>query len=366
MTQEKIWFNDIVKTMEPRWVMISMATWAVWMLLFIIWSNLNFNPLKYLAWILSILAILFFILFTIFFIIRVFKFPQDIKNDLSHPITANFFAWIFISTSIIVAIIWNVLQPLWWCINPKLISSIFYYIWLIIGILTIMFVPFMLTISENVDSKHAIWIWFLPPVGLFVLLFAGNFMFLHHNIWNWIIYFNSLLFWVAFILYFLVLSMVYARLKFHPLPAPEVAPSFVIWLAPVWVSIIALNTYFLVLKWHNIFNWDLSVVKTLINIVSTMIAWFGIWWFAITFLILSYYLIKKSLPYTLWWWALVFPVAAFGISFKFLAIDLSCPFLCGFTTFLWVIAFILWLVVFYKTLIWIITKKAFQRPKVIK
>ena len=366
MTQEKIWFNDIIKTMEPRWVMSSMASWAVWMLLFIVWGKFDFSILKYLWWVLSILAIVFFVLFMIMFILRIIKFPEEIKKDLSHPIAANFFAWIFISASVIVTIIWNVLKPLWWCINPGFTSSVFYYIALILWVLIAVFVPFMLTVSEKVDSKHAIWIWFLPPVWLFVLLFAGNFMYLNHNIGDWIIYFNSLLFGVAFILYFLVLSMIYARLKFHPLPAPEVAPSFVIGLAPVGVSIIALNTYFLVLKSNNLLNWDLSVVKTLISIVSSMLAWFGIWWFAVTFLILSYYLIKKSLPYTLGWWALVFPIAAFGISFKFLATDLSCKYLCYFAAFLAVIAFVLWIIVFYKTLVWIITKKAFIRPKVVK
>jgi len=362
---EKIWFNDIIKSMEPRWVMSSMATGAVSMLLFIVWSKFNFVLLKYIAWILSFLAILFFILFVVFFGLRVIKYPWEIKKDLSHPITANFFAWIFISASVLVSDIFNVLKPLWWCLNPNLTSSIFYYIALILGVMIIVFVPFMLTISEKVDSKHAIWIWFLPPVGLFVLLFAGNFMYLNWNIGNWVIYFNSLLFWLAFILYFLVLSMIYARLKFHPLPAPEVAPSFVIWLAPVGVAIIALNTYLKVLSTNNIFHWDLSVIKTLISIFSSMLAGFGIWWFAVTFLILSYYLIKKSLPYTLGWWALVFPVAAFGISFKFLALDLSCTYLCYFAIFLAIIASVLWIVVFYKTLVWIITKKAFIRPKVV-
>jgi tellurite resistance protein TehA-like permease len=46
------------------------------------------------------------------FILRIFKFPREVKKDLSHPITANFFAGIFISVAVIVSAIWNVLHPL--------------------------------------------------------------------------------------------------------------------------------------------------------------------------------------------------------------------------------------------------------------
>jgi tellurite resistance protein TehA-like permease len=63
--------------------------------------------------------------------------------------------------------------------NAVLISKIFYIIALVLGTIIPVLVPFMLTISEKVDSKHAIGIWFLPPVGIFVLVFAGNFMALH-------------------------------------------------------------------------------------------------------------------------------------------------------------------------------------------
>ncbi len=366
MTKEKIWFWDIVKTMEPRWVMSSMATWAVWILTMIIWAKFNLVFLKYFAGILSILAIIFFILFSIIFILRIFKFPQEVKKDLSHPIAANFFAWIFISAAIIVSAIWNVLDPLGWCINAVLASKIFYIIALILGTIIPILVPFMLTISENVDSKHAIWIWFLPPVWIFVLVFAWNFMALH-GIWvNWIPYISIFYMWIAFILYFLVLSMIYARLKFHSLPVPEVAPSFVIWLAPVGVSIVALNTFNAVLKKNNIFNWDLNFLHNFISLVSSMLAWFGFWWFLLTILILGYYWIKKSIPYTLGWWALVFPVAAFGIGLKFIVLDLSCSWLCPVILFVWGLALVLWIIVFYKTLVWIITKKAFARPKVVK
>ncbi len=128
MTQEKIWFWDIVKTMEPRWVMSSMATWAVGMLTMIVGTKLNFMFLKYFAWILSILAIIFFILFVIIFSLRIFKYPGEVKKDLSHPIAANFFAWIFISAAVIVTIIWNVLNPLGWVALVFPVAA--FWIWL--------------------------------------------------------------------------------------------------------------------------------------------------------------------------------------------------------------------------------------------
>jgi hypothetical protein len=65
--------------------------------------------------------------------------------------------------------------------------------------------------------------------------------------------------------------MVYSRLKFHPLPAPEVAPSFVIGLAPVGVSIIALNTFDLVLQKNNLFNWNLEFLHNTVSLLSSML-----------------------------------------------------------------------------------------------
>ena len=368
MTQEtiKLWFWDVVKTMEPRWVMSSMATGAVSILTMIVAGKFSLVWLKYVAGIIWFLAILFFILFAIFFTLRLIKFPQEVKKDLTHPIAANFFAGIFISAAVIVSVIWNVLAKLHFCLFPGIWSRIFYVIALVLGLTIPVLVPFMLTISESVDPKHAIWIWFLPPVGIFVLVFAGNFMALH-GIWSdFILYLNIFLLGMAFMLYLLVNSMIYARLKFYPLPAPEVAPSFVIWLAPIGVSVIAINTYYLALMKNNIFNWNLDFIHSLVQILSAMLYGYWFWWFILTVLIISYYLLKKSLPYSLGWWAFVFPVAAFGIGLKFLAIDLSCSWICPIALVVWVIAMILWLVVLYKTLVWIITKKAFVRPKVVK
>jgi len=97
-----------------------MSTWAVWILTMIIWWKFDLMFLKIFAGILSILAIVFFILFILMFTFRIFKFPGEVKKDLSHPIAANFFAWIFISAAVIVSAIWNVLDPLGWCMNAVL------------------------------------------------------------------------------------------------------------------------------------------------------------------------------------------------------------------------------------------------------
>jgi tellurite resistance protein TehA-like permease len=95
-------------------------------------GKFNLIWLKYLAGILVLLAVLFFVLFAIFFTIRLFKFPQEVKKDMSHPIFANFFAGIFISAAVIVAGIWNVLVPLNWCHAPEVVSKIFYLIALVL------------------------------------------------------------------------------------------------------------------------------------------------------------------------------------------------------------------------------------------
>ncbi len=358
---KKVSFFDIVKSMESRRVLSSMATTATWILTMIVWSNLKLIYLKYLASLFVWLGMIIFVVFFVFFLIRIIKYKSLLKKEISHPVSSNFLAWIFISSAVLVAWIWNVLNPLNMCIYPEITTKIFYIIALIVGSIVVILVPFMLTISENVDPKHAVWIWFLPPVGIFVLVFAWNFMTLHNIWWNWIPYLNIFYIWMAFMVYLLVNSMIYSRLKFYPLPAPEIAPSFVIWLAPVWVSIIAINTFYSVIEKTNVFNFDLNTIKTLTSLFSAMLAWYWLRWFIWTILILWFYFIKKSIPYSLSWWAFVFPLAAFWIWLNFVNLNLNCAFICSLTFIIWIITVFLWFFVFYKTIKDIVTLNAFNK-----
>ncbi len=360
---EKIGFWDIVRSFEARWFMSVMSTGAVGIFTQIIAKHFDSPFLKGLANLFVLLAFVFLILVSVFFTLRIFKFFDSVLKDLQHPIAANFFAGINISLAVLATAVLNVLIPNGVVSQSfgLLLAKWLYILALIIGLFLLVLVPVMLIISKKVETKHAIGIWFLPPVGMFVVAFAGNFLAIHNVMRDFIIHFNMFLFGPALILYFLILNLIYYRLKFHPLPAPEVAPSFVIGLAPVGVSVIAFFSYVKLLKVSNATFLNLEVAGNLAEIFASVVYGFGFWWFLVTFIILSYYIIKHKIPYTLGFWAFVFPIAAFGIGTTFF----KFKFMFYVSLFIWLLVLGIWCFVFTKTLISIINKKAFIRPKVI-
>ena len=352
-------FKEIVKSLEARWFMSSMATGAVGIGLNFLVKSFSF--IKYISSFLVILAILFFVLASFFYLLRLFIFPKEVIRDLKHPIINNFFAGIYISIGVLITGILNVLIPNGLSYGLGiLISKILYVLGLLLIIFLIIAIPSIDIVSENVDTRHSLGIWFLPPVGLFVFIFAGNFLAMKGVFVEFIKVFNSLLIGLAFVWWFLRLNFIFYRAKFHPLPPPEMAPSFVIGLAPIGVSVIATQTF------ANLLNNQL--LKQIVDGFGVLIYGFGLWWALITLIILTYYFFKHKIPYSLGFWAFVFPPAAFGIGAKLLSTlqgELSKVFdiiyLISIT-----IATLVWLFVVYKTIKSIYTGKAFQRPKALQ
>ena len=365
--EEKITFWEIVKGFESRWFMSVMSTGAVGVFTQFMAKYLHLPVLKQLADFFVYLALFLVVVVSFVFVLRVVKFFDQVIKDLKHPVAANFFAGINISFAVLTTAILNVLIP-----NNSIehglgitLAEICYLISLVVGISLLVIVPVMLIISKKVETKHALGIWFLPPVGMFVVAFAGNFLAMHGILKEFIMNFNFFLFGPALMLYILILNLIYYRLKFHPLPAPEVAPSFVIGLAPIGVSVIAFLSYVKLLKSSGDFFIDVHVFKTFVEIYSVLIYGFGFWWFAITMIILGYYLVKHKIPYTLGFWAFVFPLAAFGIGLMLVGEAFKLEFIVKIAVFVWLLVMVVWSFVFIKTLISVATKKAFIRPKVI-
>ncbi len=371
MTQSKQFsFFQIVESLEARWFMSSMATGAMGIFTFLIFSVLKILLLKYVSLFFIFLAFLIFIISSILTLVRIILFPKAVFLDSTHPIASHFFSGISISAGVLSTTISNILLPLH--ILPHALSislaTVLYLISIILGIIFFVMVSSMLITSKTTKSNHALGIWLLPPVGIFVGIFAGNFLSMHLSP----LYATNILiahlfcFGIALFGYFYTMNLIFHRIKFHPLPPSAMAPSFLIPLAPVGVSVIALLSFTSALENVPALDDVFSSISSFSLLYIPFIIGFGFFWMLSVFLVIRHYLREEGIPFSLGFWAFVFPVDAFGIGLFFASKILFFSFLLPVTIVVWIISLLLWAYVFMKTLSAIRTGKVFFRPKEVQ
>jgi tellurite resistance protein TehA-like permease len=171
--------------------------------------------------------------------------------------------------------------------------------------------------------------WFLPPVGLFVLVFAGNFLAMRmENIHyaNVLLVFNVVVLGVAILLTAMVYTFFMQRSFFYNFPRKDVAPSFMIGVAPLGVSIIAINTILPLIAKVGIASPDLQILTVLIKGASLLLWGFGLWWLIMASLLTMTYFFRGGVPVTLGYWAFIFPPAAYTIASLIVANSLNLMF----------------------------------------
>jgi len=370
MTPQKTSFSQIIESLEARWFMSSMATGAMGIFTFLLFSTLKIPFLKYLALGLITIAFGVFIISSALTIIRCVQFPKAVLGDSKHPIASNFFAGISISAGVLSTSISNVLIPL--KIFPLAVaSSVAFYLYLIaivLGIFFFVMVFSQLVISENTKTNHALGIWLLPPVGIFVSIFSGNFASLHIDplLAKNILMGNLFFFGIALFGYFYTMTTIFHRIKFHPLPPKAMAPSFLIPLAPVGVSVIALFSFVKGFARLPEYVDILSSLSSFLNLYAPFIIGFGLFWILATLRIVWHYIRTEGIPFSLGFWAFVFPVDAFGIGVFLFSKIHHFAFLLPLAYIIWIISFLLWIYVSYKTFSAIKSGKAFERPKSVQ
>lgn len=363
-------YKNIITSLEARWFMSSMATGALGVLWYKMALFLQEDWMTFISITLIILAFLLFIFATLGYVFRIAYFFHLVKADFMSPKTSKFFSGISISLSVLSTATTVVLTPEVVVTNEvgKYLAGILYAAGIILGLLFLLGVcSTMIKSSEN-NVEHAIGVCLLPPVGLFVNIFAGNFWIQKFisgsSLAHTLTMIHFFLFTLLLLLTSWVMTFIVFRLRFHKMPKKEMAPSFFIPLAPAGVSIIALASLI------PLFGSELPYANLLklfgYIFIPTMIS-FGLFWSLILLTILHSYLSKDGIPYTLGFWALVFPMSAFGIS-----IFVASKFLPGISGFAWVgvvwciISSLIWLMVFSKTIHGILTGKAFVRPGCLK
>ena len=207
------------------------------------------------------------------YLIKIIKFPNEVRAELNHPIKINFFVAFAISLLLLAIVFKN---------NASAHFGLFYT-----GLVAQTFMSFYVVaswINRNLEIKHSNPAWFIPIVGNLLVITAAQ----GKDSYLWF-YFSFALFF-----YIVLFSIIFYRILFcDQLPA-KFMPTLFIFIAPPSVAFIDY------IKLTGNFN-EFSMF------LLSLAIFFGI-------LVLFMYKNFLKLKFFLSWWAFTFPTAALCIA----------------------------------------------------
>lgn len=207
------------------------------------------------------------------YVIKIIKFPNEVRAELNHPIKINFFAAFAISLLLLAIVFKN---------NASAHFGLFYT-----GLVAQTFMSFYVVaswINRNLEIKHSNPAWFIPIVGNLLVITAAQ----GKDSYLWF-YFSFALFF-----YIVLFIIIFYRILFcDQLPA-KFMPTLFIFIAPPSVAFIDY------IKLTGNFN-EFSMF------FLSLAIFFGI-------LVLFMYKNFLKLKFFLSWWAFTFPTAALCIA----------------------------------------------------
>ena len=325
----KLSVNYILRWFSPRWFIFIMGTGAL-ANIFQILAGKATGVLHNLAGFFLIIALAAFPVAFFFMVLRFFVGLDCILKEWRHSSLIQFYSTVSIASAICATGLLNI--PI--SFIPKstayFLAVVLWWIACLVGIFFIFLTPYKIITGNHAEPRRALGFWFLPPVGLFVLVFAGNFLAMHMSNMNYLhalLFFNTLVLGIAIAVTAIIYTIFMFRSFFYNFPRKDVAPSFMIGVAPVGVSIVAINTILPVIKKAGISTIDLAVLSPLVKIVSLLLWGFGLWWLIVAIAVIGTYFVKQRIPVTLGYWAFIFPPAAYVIASLILAKALNLIFI---------------------------------------
>lgn len=319
----------VLQWFSPRWFIFVMGTGAlanVYQLL----SGRDSGTLHTLGEIFLYTAMTAFGIALLFMIIRMFVGWKFMLLEWRHASLIQFYSAISIAAAVCATGLLNIPLSLLSPTGAQFLAGIFWWIALIEGVFFLFFIPFKVSTGHHAEPKRALGFWFLSPVGLFVLVFAGNFRAMHminDTYMRAILFLNTIILGIAIPLTVVFYTIILFRSLFHNFPRRDVAPSFMIGIAPIGVSIVAINTLVPLLAESGVSFVDPTLVASIVNIVSLLLWGFGLWWLGYALSVTLLYFLKHKVPVTLGYWAYIFPPAAYTIATLLLAKSLGLPML---------------------------------------
>lgn len=211
------------------------------------------------------------VIIALIYIVKLFKYPGEVKKEIKHPVRVNFFAAISISMLLLSTVFHeyeNIAFPLF-VIGTGLQTFFTFY--------TITY-----WLNKNIELAHSNPAWFIPVVGNIIVPIAGDGF---ADIYLLDFFFSlGIFFWI------ILTAIIFNRIIFHGMLAQKFLPTLAIFIAPPSVGMLSY------LKLQGAY--DMFAV-ILFNVALT----FGLILLA---LIKNFYKIKFFIS----WWAFTFPMAA--------------------------------------------------------
>lgn len=342
----------ILRWFSPRWFVFVMGTGALANIMQML-AGKPIGALHNAAVFFLMTAVGSFAIALFFMIVRFFVGLDCILKEWRHSSLIQFYSAISIAAAVCATGMLNI--PLAFISKSAAQGSavLFWWIACVVGLFFIFFTPYKVITGIHAEPRRALGFWFLPPVGLFVLVFAGNFLAMHlanMRLVYALLLFNSLIFGLAVVLTVIMFTVIVYRALFYNFPRKDVAPSFMIGMAPIGVSIIALNTILPVMQKIGLAMPGMGAFFPLIKIISLLLLGFGMWWMLLAAMLIGTYFLKEGIPVTLGYWAFIFPPAAYTIAALILAKSLGLPFLYDVAVVLTVLLVAAWVIIFVLTI----------------
>jgi tellurite resistance protein len=226
--------------------------------------------------ILGLVSSIVFILILGNYLLKLFRYKEEVKGEITHPIRINFFAAISISTLIL---------SIFYRHSFDQISQILFIVGAILHII-FTFYTMKFWINNNLELQHSNPAWFIPIVGNLIVPIAGK-GFIDDSVLYF--YFSiGIFFWI------ILFSIILNRIIFHKQFAPKFMPTLFILIAPPAIGF-------------------LSYIKLTgeLDFFAHILYSLGLFF---TILVFTMYKNYINIKFFISWWAFTFPMAAISLS----------------------------------------------------
>lgn len=255
--------------------------------------------------------LLIFISIALIYLIKLIKYPNEVKEEFKNPIKLNFFPMFSVSLLLISMSLFE--------INSN-ISEIFWIIGTCVHfILTIKIISFWMW-SQNFKIEQMNPACFIPAVGNILIPIVGV---------NYSYELSWFFFSVGFIFWIILITILFNRIFFYERLKEKLLPSLFILLAPPSIGFI-------------------SILKLTgdLNIFSKILYYFALFLVILLFSQVKHFKIK----YCLSWWSYTFPLSAFIIATSTMFLQTNIMFFKYVAVILFFVLVLITSIIFVKTI----------------